>query len=446
MDATDNVTSDQKVDVLTGWVKQWGEAVQQGAECTLQPNKLVSPLHTEIASRPPDTTVCGYYFPPESTCGDTARLIKRADLGRRPRVPAQPGRQRADVHKFGPNPDGTADAARPGRSRSRWRRARSTGSRRSWARTRTCRSRTTTTSPVVVPAHPRPGRRRRAATHKPDGDLDDRDQRPAFGTVTGAGSPVYAFDTDSAAGLGLATDLLAKGVKVYRAATPFNAAGHRSCPAPRWSTPARWPAGVDLTALAAARETPVWGLPTTRCTRYPLTVPKIGLYTGPATTVPDQPEPRRRGHGRVRRAATARRCSCSRRRTRSRRLLISRSSPTDLSNGRLVSEHFTALINPAVRRSVAQQPATPSRRPRPAILQKFVNQGGRYIGDATNGTTTARNAGITCVNTQTVTGISTPARSMTARSTPRTRWPGATTAAAGSTATSAPTRTTTRRR
>src|SRR3954452_18697049 len=48
MDATENITSDQKVDVLSGWVKQWGEARQQGDECVLQPNKLVSIAHTQI--------------------------------------------------------------------------------------------------------------------------------------------------------------------------------------------------------------------------------------------------------------------------------------------------------------------------------------------------------------------------------------------------------------
>ena len=55
MDATVNITSDQKVDILTGWVKQWGEAREQGAECALQPNKLVSPLHTQILVQPQDT-------------------------------------------------------------------------------------------------------------------------------------------------------------------------------------------------------------------------------------------------------------------------------------------------------------------------------------------------------------------------------------------------------
>ena len=75
MDATVNLSSDQKVEVINGWVSQWEEARQQGAECTLQPNKLVSPLHTQIFAQP-DTDVCGYYIPPGRSSGDTARLVK----------------------------------------------------------------------------------------------------------------------------------------------------------------------------------------------------------------------------------------------------------------------------------------------------------------------------------------------------------------------------------
>ena len=74
MDATENITSDQKVQILDGWVRQWGEARQQGAECQLQMNKLVSPLHTQIFAQP-DTDVCGYFFQPNQSAGDTARLI-----------------------------------------------------------------------------------------------------------------------------------------------------------------------------------------------------------------------------------------------------------------------------------------------------------------------------------------------------------------------------------
>ena len=56
--------------------------------------------------------------------------------------------------------------------------------------------------------------------------------------------PVYAFNTDSARGLGLAIDLLDKGVNVYRGVQPFTQGGRRFytgaalVDAPRWRAPA----------------------------------------------------------------------------------------------------------------------------------------------------------------------------------------------------------------
>ena len=48
IDTTVNVTSRDKVQLLTDWIKQWQESIDQGAACKLQPNKIVSPLHTTI--------------------------------------------------------------------------------------------------------------------------------------------------------------------------------------------------------------------------------------------------------------------------------------------------------------------------------------------------------------------------------------------------------------
>ena len=46
-----------------------------------------------------------------------------------------------------------------------------------------------------------------------------------FGTVTNTGSPVYAFDTDSAQALGMMMELLARGVTVSRSTAAFTAGG-----------------------------------------------------------------------------------------------------------------------------------------------------------------------------------------------------------------------------
>ena len=46
-DETLNITSQKREDLLTDWVLQWDEAVEQGEEGFLEPNQLVSPVHDE---------------------------------------------------------------------------------------------------------------------------------------------------------------------------------------------------------------------------------------------------------------------------------------------------------------------------------------------------------------------------------------------------------------
>src|SRR3954470_16836365 len=79
--------------------------------------------------------------------------------------------------------------------------------------------------------------------------------------------------------------------------------------------------------------------------------------------------------------------------------LIAPITTTDLTNGRLVNEQFTAFINPASNITVQAQLDA---------IKAFVNGGGRYVGNSTNGTTTARNAGLTKANSQAISGIATP--------------------------------------
>src|SRR5262249_58945900 len=71
----------------------------------------------------------------------------------------------------------------------------------------------------------------------------------------------------------------------------------------------------------------------------------------------------------------------------------------DLASGKLVSDGYTAFINPAT--SITNQGQLDA-------IRAFVNGGGRYIGNSTNGTTTARNAGLTKANSQAIAGINTP--------------------------------------
>ena len=58
IDETVNVTVRDKAALLGNWTRQWQEAVNQGAACTLQPNKLVAPLRRS-RSRPRCPPTCG---------------------------------------------------------------------------------------------------------------------------------------------------------------------------------------------------------------------------------------------------------------------------------------------------------------------------------------------------------------------------------------------------
>ena len=57
---------------LDGWVKQWGEAIEQGQRCELQKNSLVSPLHDTIEHQPPASSV-RLLLPPDEHPGTPRR-------------------------------------------------------------------------------------------------------------------------------------------------------------------------------------------------------------------------------------------------------------------------------------------------------------------------------------------------------------------------------------
>ena len=81
--------------------------------------------------------------------------------------------------------------------------------------------------------------------------------------------------------------------------------------------------------------------------------------------------------------------------------MVSPVTTTDLAAGALVTGGYTVLINPG---------ATIAAGAGATALQAFVNAGGRYVGTLAGGTTSARNAGLTLLNTSSTTGwgLSTP--------------------------------------
>ncbi len=199
MDATENITSDQKVEVLTGWVKQWGEAREQGDECLLQPNKLVSPLHTQVFVQP-DTQVCGYYFPPGKSSGDTARMLHEFTTTGVHIYRTNADAIVYDAHNFGPTgskaitlPKGTIWVPMA-QGQKHWIQAilgenpylpypyNYDVTQWSYPLTRGIAG----SGFLKAPLPP----------YVSLTEITD----PGYGTVTGSGSPVYAFDTDSAQG------------------------------------------------------------------------------------------------------------------------------------------------------------------------------------------------------------------------------------------------------
>ena len=98
-----------------------------------------------------------------------------------------------------------------------------------------------------------------------------------------AASPVYAFNTDSMQGIGLAIDLTGvPGASVYRATTPFDFNGVH------FDSGAAMVSGVslaDVAARALARDTPVYGLPRFPAPRQAIARPKIALWTGSVNVV-----------------------------------------------------------------------------------------------------------------------------------------------------------------
>ena len=132
--------------------------------------------------------------------------------------------------------------------------------------------------------------------------------------------------------------------------------------------------------------------------RYALHLPKIGIYTG-GTTAPTNPTFHGSGDGQC---GSVSYCEAMYDLSVKEKIPVSQIgqiTSTDLANGVLVSQGYTTFVNPA-QTIAAGAGAT--------ALQAFVNAGGIYVGSGANGTTTARNAGITLLNTASISGLSTP--------------------------------------
>jgi hypothetical protein len=227
---------------------------------------------------------------------------------------------------------------------------------------------------------------------------------PGQGTAPDKAAPVYAFNTDSVAGLPMVNQLLTQGATVARAATSFDVNGQH------FDSGAALVDGssIDLSTMAGDAthwETPVAALSGYPVKHYAIGMPKIAIYTG-GTTVPTNPAFHGTGDGYCR---TTSYCEALFDLTQKEGIptsQIDQLTSTDLSNGVLQSGGYTVLIDPASTIS-ATTPVGTAGTPAQAV-QAFINAGGTFVGSTAGGATSARNAGVTTLNTNSISGITTP--------------------------------------
>jgi zinc carboxypeptidase len=400
MDETSNVVSKDAKALTEGWVQQWGEAAQQGANCEVQKNVLVSPLHESITQQP-DISICGYYFKPGLHSGDTARILKllqnrEVKVYRLTQAVQVPG-----AHPWGANigdkltttetlPAGTLYIP-TAQTMKHWINATLEENPYipypyyydvvDWAFSQLSDAAGNGQLQAALPA----------GTPMEEVGAEG----PGLGAVNGLADPVYAFATDSAEGLGLATELLAKGATVYRSGTAFDRLGVHF-PTGTAFVDASSLGGLDLAGMAESRETPVYGLSGYPTAHYQLPAPKIALYAG--ATVPTNLLFPGTGNGHC---TTSSFCEMLFTLAKQDGIPVSaingmiRPVTTEqIANGILTTKNFTTLVS-----ANTEIPITPTPVAAEA-LRKFVNEeGGNYVGYGASAATTLRNAGISKLNT-----------------------------------------------
>jgi hypothetical protein len=388
IDETISVVSNKKDVLLEEWVSQWQEAAEQGANCEVQDNVLVSPLHETITQQP-NISICGYYFKPGNHSGDTAHILELL--------------QNRGVHVYRLDQPVTVRGAYD------W--------GRGFARTQVLRAGTlwVPTSQTMKhwinatleenPFIPYPfffdvvnwsfsemsaaGGNGQLQSPLPVVPMTEVTGNVKLGgIVSGADKPVLAFATDSVEALGLVTELLGQGANVFRTPQAFDISGGRHFPTGTALVEAASLTGIDLQALASARETPVFGLDNFPGTRFPIEKPKIGVFTG-ANNVPTNLLFPGAGDGHCVSTAFCEMLFTLAEQVRIPTSMLTPITTTDIANGVLTAQNFTALVS--LNTAIAAGPGA-------AALQQFVNAGGNFVAYGANGTTSARNAGMSRVN------------------------------------------------
>jgi hypothetical protein len=437
MDATVNNVADHKADLLTKWIAQWPEAVQQGDDCRVQGNSQVSPVVVDTLDnvgssmdQDPNVSVCGYYYLPNAHSGDVATTMKDlqsvgVQVYKLNQAVTVPG-----VHRFGnfnqnatglPAPPTCTSYVMPPQCPAP-----------PFASPSPALTETTTLPPGTLYIPMNQGTKHWIQSvlgenpflpfpyfydqvtwsysmlrgfsgdgfltqQLPAGTSMSLVADPSATTPAPAGSPVYAFNTDSMSGLAMTTQLLSQGASVSRGAAAFDSGGVH------FATGAALVDGTSiplatLNADSSQWGTPVYGLSSYPVSHYALRLPKIGVYTG-GTTAPSNPTFHGSGDGQC---TSTSYCEAMYDLSVKEKIPVSQLgqiTSTDLANGVLISGGYTAFVNPG---------STIAAGTGATALQNFVNAGGIYIGSVAGGTTSARNAGITLLNTSAISGLSTP--------------------------------------
>ncbi|HEX3669017.1 MAG TPA: hypothetical protein VHY55_07685 [Acidimicrobiia bacterium] len=416
MDETVNAVAAEKTRLMTDWVRQWKEAVDQGSACKLQDNTQVAPPAIDLldigqatGDQNPNTSVCGYYFLPNSHAGDMATTIKDLQRAGVNVYQLTSPLTIAGAHRFGNN---NVSAVQGGPSPAL------TGVE------------TLPVGTLYIPLDQPTKHWIQAVlgenpylpfhyfydkvtwsysllrglagsgylTQKPPaGTPMTLIGDPAQGQSPPTAQPIYVFNTDSMPALAMVNQLLGQGASVSRGAAAFDSGGVH------FATGAALVDGgsvsvATIAADAARWQTPVYGLSSYPVSRYALSLPKIGVYTGGATA-PTNPAFHGTGDGFCTSVAYCEVIFDLTQREGIPTSQIGQITSTDLAAGVLVGQHYTAFINPS---------STIAAGAGATALQAFVNGGGTYIGALTGGTTSLRNAGVSTLNTNAISGISTP--------------------------------------
>ena len=423
MDTTVNAVATRKTGLMTDWVKQWPEAVDQGQRCKVQDNTQVSPpaidqyeIGQSTISQNPNVDVCGYYFLPNGHSGDVAATIKELQVVGVRIYKLDQATTVQGAHRFGNfNINAVQGGASPALTETK---TLPPGTlyipmdqgNKHWIQAVLDENPflpfnyfydvVTWSYPLLRGFGGDGFLTQQLAPGTPMTPVTD----PGLGTAPATAQPVYAFNTDSMAGLAMVDQLLNQGASVARGAEAFDSGGVH------FATGAALVSGgsIGLSTIAADAaqwQTPVYGLSSFPVGHYALNVPKIAIYTGGAT-VPSNPAFHGAGDGQCTSTAYCEAMFALTQKEGIPTSQIGQLTSTDLSNGVLQSGGYTVLIDPNSAIS-ATTPVGSVGTPAHAV-QTFINAGGIFIGTQSNGATSARNAGVTTLNTNTISGISTP--------------------------------------